>query len=100
MLKIFSITFLNIAVNLIFNFKHNPSFSINKSDLKQLFYSVSQHLKHIFLFNGNFFDQINGVAMGSPLAPAFANLFMGYHEQSWLNNYQGPKILYYIQALR
>ena len=33
--------------------------------------------------------------MGSPLAPVLANLFMGYHEQSWLNNYQGPKVLYY-----
>ena len=33
--------------------------------------------------------------MGSPLAPVLVNLFMGYHKQSWLNNYQGPKVLYY-----
>ena len=30
------------------------------------------------LFNGSFYDQIDGVAMGSPLAPVLANLFMGY----------------------
>ena len=33
--------------------------------------------------------------MSSPLVPVLANLFMGYYEQSWLNNYQGHKVLYY-----
>jgi len=38
-----------------------------------------------FLFNGFFYDQIDGVAMmGSPLAPVLANLFMGHHENLWL----------------
>ena len=27
--------------------------------------------------------------MGSPLAPILANTFMGYHEQTWLNEYKG-----------
>ena len=36
---------------------------------------------------GNFYDQIDGVAMGSPLAPVLANLFMGHHEKRWLENY-------------
>ena len=27
--------------------------------------------------NGSFYDQIDGVAMGSPLAPVLANLFYG-----------------------
>ena len=34
-----------------------------------------------FIFNGSFYDQIDGVAMGSPLAPVLANLFMGHHEK-------------------
>ena len=25
--------------------------------------------------------------MGSPLAPALANIFMGFHESKWLNEY-------------
>ena len=29
----------------------------------------------------------DGVAMGSPLAPVLANLFMGHHEKRWLENY-------------
>ena len=50
-----------------------------------------------FLFNGCFYDQVGGVAMGSPLAPVLANFFMGYYEKLWLNNYTGPKVLYYCR---
>ena len=35
------------------------------------------------------------VAMGSTLAPALANFFMDYHEQTWISNYNRPKVLYY-----
>jgi len=48
-----------------------------------------------FLFKGSFFDQIDGVAMGSPLAPVLANLFMGHHERIWLENYKASSILFY-----
>ena len=47
------------------------------------------------LFNGNFYDQTDGVAMGSPLAPVLANLFMGHHEKDWLQKYKGPEVLFY-----
>ena len=29
-------------------------------------------------FNGSFYEQIDGVGMGSPIAPAFADIFMKY----------------------
>ena len=45
------------------------------------------------LFNGKVFDQIDGVAMGSPLAPFLANLFVGHHQNLWMKNYQGPAVL-------
>ena len=33
--------------------------------------------------------------MGSPLGPALANLFMGFHEKDWLNSEEGSKIRHY-----
>ena len=34
-------------------------------------------LKHVFEFDENFYLQIQGTAMGTKMAPAYANLFMG-----------------------
>ena len=39
-----------------------------------------------FLFNGLLYDQINGVAMGSPLGPMLANIFMCSLEHHYLSN--------------
>ena len=40
--------------------------------------------KSHFLFDGQFYDHINGVAMGSPLGPVLANIFMCHFEEKWL----------------
>jgi hypothetical protein len=39
-----------------------------------------------FIFDGKYYDQIDGVAMGSPLGPLFANIFLSFHEKEWLDN--------------
>ena len=39
------------------------------------------------LFYVTFYNQIDGIAMGSPLAPVLANICMGFHESKWLNEY-------------
>ena len=39
-----------------------------------------------FIFNGKFYDQIDGVAMGSPLGPLHANIFLSFHETNWLKD--------------
>ena len=74
---------IDIAVDLIL--EHDSQFPIKKSDLKKLF-SFATAETH-FLFNGKFYDQVDGVAMGSPLAPILGNLFLGFHEETWLNNF-------------
>ena len=53
--------------------------NISEKDLTSLF-NLATCETH-FLFKGKFYDQINGVAMGSPLAPVLANLFMGHYEK-------------------
>ena len=65
----------------------------NKVHLKQLFNFATSHTH--FLFNGCFYDQIDGMAMGSPLAPVLANFFMGHYERLWLEKYTGTQVLYY-----
>ena len=35
--------------------------------------------------------------MGSPLAPALANIFMGLHECKWLNEYNLKKPKFYLR---
>ena len=44
--------------------------------------------KSHFIFDGQYYDQIDGVAMGSPLGPVLANIFMCHFEESWLTNNQ------------
>ena len=53
---------INIAINLIFN--HNPNLNITRKELKILFLFATSQTR--FIFNIKFYNQINGVAMGSP----------------------------------
>ena len=48
-----------------------------------------------FLFDGNFYDQIDDVPMGSLLGPILTNLFMGYHEANWLQVFKDCEIILY-----
>ena len=67
---------IDITINLIFN--HNLNLNITKKELKKLFlFATSQ--AH-FVFNSKFYNQIDEVAMGPPLAPVLSNIFMGFHE--------------------
>lgn len=56
-----------------------PHFSRN---LVQLFHHVLSST--CFLFNGKYYDPLEGVAMGSPLSPVVADLFMENFEQQVL----------------
>ena len=73
-------------------FDHTPqkNLKLSKTDLTKLF-SIATSQTH-FLFDGKVYNQIDGVAMGSPLAPVLAILFLGHYENIWPNNYQGPNV--------
>ena len=85
---------IDIAVNLLFN--HNPNLNITRKELKTLFLFATS--KTHFIFNSKFYNQIDGAAMGSPLAPVLANFFMGFHKSKWLNEYNlnKPKFIFKI----
>ena len=72
----------------------NPDLKLSTTELvKSLFHFATSQT--YFLLKGSLYDQVDGVAMGSPLFPVIANLFMGHHENIWLGNYKASKILFY-----
>ena len=81
---------INLAVDKIFESKVTK---FSKKDLKQLFLIATSQTH--FLFNGKYYDQIDGVCMGSPLGPVLANLFMGEKESEWLSNFNGSGPKFY-----
>ena len=47
-----------------------------------------------FSFNDIMHRQIDGVAMGSPLEPALANIFVGYYESKLFQTTSKPEMYY------
>ena len=82
---------IDIAINLIF--ENSPDIKFTKRELWKLF-RIAIFEKH-FTFNGSIFDQIDVVAMGSPLVPVLANLLMGFHEQNWIEQATNVKPVWY-----
>ena len=72
---------IDIAINLIFI--HNPNLNITRKELKKFFVL----LHHKFIFNSVFHNQIDGITIGSLLAPVLANIFIGFYKSKWLSEY-------------
>ena len=58
---------VDLAVDAIFESNTGLDLKLSKIKLRELFYFATSHTH--FLFNGCFYDQVDGAAMGSPLAP-------------------------------
>ena len=74
-----------IDITIILIFGHNPNLNITRKQLKKLFLFATSQTHSTF--NSTFYNQIDGLAMGSPLALVLANIFMRFHESKWLNEY-------------
>ena len=85
---------INICANLLYPKKSMKVKGQHKKKIISLLELATKEL--IFLFNNSLYSQIDGVAMGSPLGPTLANVFMCFHESIWLSQclYQF-KPLYY-----
>ena len=64
--------------------KENKIKNFNRQNFENLLRTALQN--NYFNFNGKIYNQIDGVAMGSPLGPSLANAFLCFHEQVWLNH--------------
>ena len=59
---------------------------LSREELKKLLTICTQE-SH-FQFNGQYYDQVDGVAMGSPLGPLFANVFMSNFERKHMQAFK------------
>ena len=48
-----------------------------------------------FLFNGKFYKQTDGLGMGQPLSPTFANIVLCFYEEKWLSSCPHFKPVFY-----
>ena len=73
-----------INICLKYLFPNDSSTTLGLS--RKLFKTLSEHsvLNSFFLSSNKIFKQIEGLDMGLPLGPTFANIFMCYHEKLWL----------------
>ena len=60
--------------------EHRISTKIPRQDLKKLLYMCTKEMH--FIFNKRGYRQVDGVAMGSPLGPVIANIFMSELEST------------------
>ena len=82
---------IDLAVKSIFD--NNTNIKITKKNLKKFSEFVTSET-HI-LFDGNYYDQIDGVAMSSTRESVLTNLFMGFYEKQWLKEFSFCKVLLY-----
>jgi len=59
-------------------------FGLEKKQLLSLLIVVTKD--SVFTFDNRLYTQIDGVAMGSPIGPSYANAFLCYHERKWLQD--------------
>ena len=57
--------------------------NFEKEELKQLLTFAAYESS--FIFDGEYYTQIDGVAMGSPLGPTLANAFLCHFGKKWLS---------------
>ena len=72
---------IEIVIKNVFGRKRKIN-GLSKSDFRDLLKLATMGTG--FCFNGNYYKQVDGVAMGSLLGPALANAFLCHHESKWL----------------
>ena len=74
---------IDICVDNLCNDNENPP-NISKHDFRNLLNIATKET--FFMSNNKYYKQVDGIAMGSPLGPALANIFVGSFEGKWLRD--------------
>ena len=84
---------IEIILELAYNHPNLPPPQIPKTLLKQFLALCTKELP-FRAPDGKLYRQVEGVAMGSPLGPLFANFYMSYLENSVLSNTDNKPTIY------
>ncbi|XP_037800645.1 uncharacterized protein LOC119595608 [Penaeus monodon] len=74
---------IGIIIDSLFNYNTHIN-GLNKVHFKKLLEIATKDIT--FFLYGKLNKQVDGVAMGSPLCPKLADIFMCFHEKRWLTN--------------
>ena len=74
---------IDICVDNLYSDNENPP-NVPKHNFRNLLNIATKET--FFMFKNKYYKQVDGVAMGSPLGPALANIFMCSFESKWLRD--------------
>ena len=74
---------IDIILNKLFTSQDSVVNGFNKVNFRKLLELAVMNTN--FIFNGKLYKQVDGMAMGSPLGPTFANIFMCHLEEQFLS---------------
>ena len=74
---------IDICVKKRFKTSDTLGKEISKNDYRDLLNLATK--ESFFTFNSKLYIQVDGIAMGSPLVPILANIFLSRHGENWLN---------------
>ena len=74
---------INIIIEKLFS-ENETVHNLNKDQFKCLLTLATK--ESYFLFDGELYQQVDSVAMGSPLGPTLANIFIIHYGDIWLQN--------------
>ena len=80
---------ISIAIDRLFAEGHD-TMGMSKDTLSYLLCTAAKDC--CFVFNGHFYCQLDGVAMGSPLGPVLADIFMIHFEECFVSNWLKDRI--------
>ena len=84
---------IEICINALYHDLNSEAPAVEKSMLRKLLVKASSEIK--FSFVDKMFSQVDGIAMGSPVGPTLANIFVGYHESLLISALDTLPIVYF-----